>query len=168
MNCPTCNHDNLLGAVFCAGCLMPLETSFPVAAPAPVNIPPPVQAPRALGSPAAPHPRLVLLDNAQPTGQVVVLPAGPYASPLLLGRNDLAGGVVVDVDLTRYGGTDRKVSRRHALVTAGADGRYSIEDWESAHGTWVNKRKLARGVPTALAVGDEVRLAEMVARFEIA
>ena len=121
---------------------------------------------RGLGTPQRSQPRFVLLDNAQPTGQVIDLPCGPYASPLLIGRNDLHGGTVVDVDVTRYGGYDKKVSRRHARLAS--DGTsYWVEDWESTHGTYVNKQKLTQGHAARLTSGDELRLAEMVARFDL-
>ncbi|MBI2267109.1 MAG: FHA domain-containing protein [Armatimonadetes bacterium] len=120
-----------------------------------------------LASPQALQPsyRLVVLENALPTGQTIPLPSPPYNGALLIGRNDLQQGVVVDIDLSRYGGYEKKTSRKHAKITCTGN-QFFVEDWESTHGTYVNKERMAAGLQKPLADGDEVRFAELVAQFK--
>jgi hypothetical protein len=110
--------------------------------------------------------RLVALENLVETGYAVTLPDTGYAGTVLIGRQDLAGGVVVDLDLTDAGGHAKRVSRRQAQLGY-ANGLITLSDWQSAHGTWVNKRRLAPGEGAVLADGDELRLADFVFRVEL-
>jgi hypothetical protein len=146
--CPSCQAANPAGTLFCVAC------SRPLGAPAPVAV---VAAARGV--------RLVAIENLQPTGLALSLPDTGYAGTLLLGRADLAAGVVVDVDLAEAG-RQRGVSRRHATLRYGA-GVVHVADWQSAHGTWLNKARLAAGQELPLADGDELRLAEYVFRVEL-
>jgi pSer/pThr/pTyr-binding forkhead associated (FHA) protein len=109
---------------------------------------------------------LARLVNRVPTGLVLALPETDYEGDLTVGRLDLAGGVVVDVDLSAHEGRERGVSRRHALLRY-AGGLVTCEDAGSAHGTWVNGQRLEAGRGEPLADGDELRLAELVFRVEI-
>ncbi|MDB5098018.1 MAG: domain containing protein [Cyanobacteria bacterium RYN_339] len=135
-------------------CSLPMEM-----APVAVAVAPPAPS-------AARGVRLVAVENLQETGFALALPDTAYAGTLLVGRADLAGGTVVDVDLAAAGGRERRVSRRHARLTY-AQGLVTVADWESAHGTWVNKQRLAAGAGAVLADGDELRLADFVFRVEL-
>jgi pSer/pThr/pTyr-binding forkhead associated (FHA) protein len=53
-------------------------------------------------------------------------------------------------------GDDPEISRRHASVSRGADGRLTIEDLGSANGTFVNDERI--GTPRTLCLGDTVRV----------
>lgn len=147
MICALCAAANPAGTLFCLACAGPLS------APAP----PPAAASRAA--------RLVAQENLSPTGWVVALPDASWEGTLYLGRSDLAAGTVVDIDLTSHGGREKHVSRRHARIEC-QGGLIRIADWESAHGTWVNKRRLGPGEFEVLADGDEIRLASFVFRVE--
>jgi FHA domain len=149
--CPNCAMANPAGTLFCLGCAMPVGAAV---APAPVV------------AVAARSVRLVHVENLTPTGLALALPATDYDGTLTLGRNDLAAGVVVDVDLTAHQGRERHVSRRHTRLHY-AGGVVHVEDAGSMHGTWVNKQKLGAGQREPLADGDELRLAEMVFRVEV-
>jgi predicted component of type VI protein secretion system len=118
------------------------------------------------GQPGTRTLRLVALENLVETGYAAPLPDTGYHGTLLVGRQDLAGGTVVDLDLAAAGGREKRVSRRHARLTY-ANGLVTVLDWESAHGTWVNKRRLAPGEGAVLADGDELRLADFVFRVEL-
>ncbi|HYG66987.1 MAG TPA: FHA domain-containing protein, partial [Anaeromyxobacteraceae bacterium] len=50
---------------------------------------------------------------------------------------------------------DEKVSRIHSVIEIGSDGAISIIDMGSAEGTFVNGRKVSRGV---LRAGDQITL----------
>jgi pSer/pThr/pTyr-binding forkhead associated (FHA) protein len=53
-------------------------------------------------------------------------------------------------------GDDSQISRRHARVSRGADGRLTIEDLGSANGTFVNDQQI--DAPRELELGDVVRI----------
>jgi len=110
-------------------------------------------------------PRLIILENAQPTGQSISLPRPPYNPSILIGRTDLKNSIVVDIDVNNYGGYDKGVSRKHALLLY-SNNTYFIEDRESTLGTFVNKKKLQKGMQTTIKGGDEIRFANLVTRFE--
>lgn len=164
MQCPLCGKGNPQGSYFCLDCSMPLVATTPT-----------VKTTASGGSAhlhlaADPNAfsnviRLVVMDNLQPTGESVNLPTPPYDTPLTLGRNDLENGVVVDIDLTKLGGLKRRVSRRHAAIGDKNNG-FFIEDTGSSHGTYVNKAKITPHQPQPIHDGDEIRLAEMVFKFE--
>jgi hypothetical protein len=151
--CPNCGLANPAGTLFCLGC------ALPVGGPAPVAVA--VAAPQ-----AARTVRLIELDNLTPTGLALPLPATDYDGAITLGRNDLAAGAIVDVDLTAHQGREKRVSRRHARLCY-AGGLVHVEDAGSMHGTYLNKQRLADGQREPLADGDELRLAEMVFRIEL-
>src|SRR5438045_368589 len=57
-------------------------------------------------------------------------------------------------------GDDSEISRRHARVSRGPDGRLTVEDLGSANGTYVNGERIDS--PRTLAPGDVVRLGKTV------
>jgi diguanylate cyclase (GGDEF)-like protein len=82
------------------------------------------------------------------TGRRYLLGAGP----VVIGRGD---------DCT-IRNTDSSVSRYHARITPGADGRFSVADLGSTNGTFVNNA--SRRV-SALADGDYLRVGNCIYRF---
>ena len=140
MNCSQCGTVNPKGTLFCNICFTPLgggtiKTGNTLSGGASQggtgggNMATPVQ----LASPGATgkgFPRFIILENAQPTGQSITLPRPPYNPNLLIGRTDLKNGTVVDIDVNNYGGYDRGVSRKHAMLLY-SNSSYFIEDWES-------------------------------------
>lgn len=152
LECGACQAANPAGTLFCLACGLPVA-ALVAAGPAPL-------------ASAVRQVALVEMENLVPTGRRFALPGTDWEGTLYLGRNDLAGGTVVDLDLTAAGGRERRVSRRHAQLRYEA-GLVRLVDWESAHGTHLNKQRLAPGAPEPLADGDELRLAEMVFRVEI-
>lgn len=67
------------------------------------------------------------------------------ADELTLGRGEAA---------PRSLGGDKELSRRHAVIRRGSEGRLEIEDLGSTHGTLVNGSAISR--PAPLGPGDEV------------
>ncbi|MFN3428889.1 MAG: FHA domain-containing protein [Candidatus Sericytochromatia bacterium] len=155
LDCPDCRMRNPAGTLFCLGCAKPIGLMAPAVA---VAAPPPGAVGRTV--------RLVQLENLAPTGLAFALPATDYDGTLIIGRNDLASGVVVDVDLTAHQGRERHVSRRHLRLHY-AGGLVHAEDAGSLAGSYVNKQRLADGQREPLADGDELRLADMVFRVAL-
>lgn len=161
MQCSQCGKDNPSGALFCLACSMPLQDDLlsltlsnvkakTVAAGV-------TQSPRIKSA----APRLIVIRNRKPTGEAIELPTGPYESPLIIGRNDLPRGIIVDVDLTDIDGKKRGVSRRHAQIDFDTTG-LSVKDLGSAHGTFINKKRLKEKETAHLENGDEIMLANMI------
>ena len=156
MTCSQCGTINPQGTLFCNICFAPNEQtdkSLPVE---------PVQISNA--NVQVQSPRLIILENTIPTGQTINLPCPPYSSVLLIGRTDLKNSIVVDIDVTTYGGLDKGVSRKHAKILY-ENNNFFIEDWESSLGTFINKEKLSKGVQKVIKHDDEIRFANLIARF---
>jgi len=94
-------------------------------------------------------PRLVIVQPAERAG--ILLLSGPQ---LVIGHSESADLVI----------EDQYVSGRHALVTVDELGQVTIRDLNSTGGTFVNGEQVTGG--RVLEPGDEVRLADVVARFE--
>lgn len=66
---------------------------------------------------------------------------------LVIGRQAAGAGTLAN---------DMEISRQHARISGGPDGRYLIEDLGSTNGTWVNGRRIERS--TALEIGDRIEV----------
>ena len=119
----------------------------------PVTGQPPVAPPVDFKPPVF-RPRLEVVS----TGLVIPIPPGP----VLVGRNDPANAVQVQIDLNNID-TTRSVSRRHALLTFNQGNFYLTEQINVANGTFINGQHLAAQVPAKLTDGDTVKFG----RFEM-
>jgi pSer/pThr/pTyr-binding forkhead associated (FHA) protein len=79
----------------------------------------------------------------------------PVDGTILLGRFDLRGGVVPDVDLSPYDTGEHLISRRHARIT-GHSGLHFVEDLGSTNGTGFNGSRLRAGRKVPLQSGDRI------------
>ncbi len=139
------------------------EAVPPVAAPAAVAPPaasaeaaPPPAAPAAPPAPAAAplpagaQPKLVVIR-----GQKINIEYPIYEGQNFIGRSDEKP---VDVDLDDQEPPDRVwASRQHALVNF-ENGNLSIEDLNSANGTYVNRQRVYPGQARPLAVNDIIQV----------
>jgi pSer/pThr/pTyr-binding forkhead associated (FHA) protein len=66
---------------------------------------------------------------------------------LLIGRQAAGAGTLAN---------DIEISRQHARISKGPDGRYLIEDLGSTNGTWINGRRVERS--TVLEIGDRIEV----------
>jgi CRP-like cAMP-binding protein len=88
-----------------------------------------------------------------------------FATEALLGRFDSVTGMRPEVDLTNED-QSRNISRRHARVVI-KDGQFFIaEEIGTMNGTFLNGRKLANGVLTPIADGDELTLCRLSLQFK--
>lgn len=168
--CTHCSAQQLDGAIFCSECGANLltnasrrETTASLNRASDPSGPPVVEelSPLVVDAPAtaAPAISLVVINS----GRRIALEA---AADLLVGRKDNQRGIYPDVDLGLDGGYDAGVSRRHAIIAAGA-GVFTVEDLGSANGTFINGRRLAPETPTPIRHGDELKIGTLILRFEI-
>ncbi|MBZ0280503.1 MAG: FHA domain-containing protein [Anaerolineae bacterium] len=94
----------------------------------------------------------------------VQLPLVIHPAPLIvMGRLDADTTEDVSLDLTPYEAHAKGVSRLHAVLHR-TEGTISIEDMESANGTFVNGRRLIPHQPHLLRDGDEIVLGTLSLR----
>ena len=90
-----------------------------------------------------------------------------FVNEALLGRYDSVTGMRPDVDLTNED-QSRNISRRHARLVI-KDGKHFVaEEIGTMNGTYLNGKKLANGVLTPIADGDELTLCRLVLNFKAA
>jgi CRP-like cAMP-binding protein len=115
-----------------------------------------------ISAPPAPAPTTTIAGEAQAyfvsiaTGNVFPV----FKTDSLIGRFDSVTGMAPEVDLT---GEDqsRNISRRHARVVI-KDGQFFVaEEIGTMNGTFLNGKKLANGVLTPIADGDEFMLCRL-------
>jgi pSer/pThr/pTyr-binding forkhead associated (FHA) protein len=130
--------ENIEGALFCEECGAKLETMNELQGAAMEN----------------PAERLLL---ASPDGSTLEIPA---KDDVVVGREDPISEVFPDLDLTGFGGMEKGVSRKHAVIhRSGAD--YTVEDMNSTNGTYVNRKKVQPNTPQAIKPGDELRFGKL-------
>jgi hypothetical protein len=83
----------------------------------------------------------------------------------LIGRGRV-GVQAADIDLDLYGGLERGVSRRHALLRPSANSLY-LMDLGSTNGTSCNNQRLAAGVTLALNTGDTITFGRLSMTIKI-
>jgi CRP-like cAMP-binding protein len=89
-----------------------------------------------------------------------------FKSDALIGRYDSVTGMRPEVDLTAED-QSRNISRRHARVVI-KDGKFYIaEEIGTMNGTFLNGKKLANGVITPVADGDEIVLCRLPLTFKL-
>jgi pSer/pThr/pTyr-binding forkhead associated (FHA) protein len=98
--------------------------------------------------------RLVL---ASADGSTLDIPA---KEEVVIGREDPVSEIFPDLDLTGFGGMEKGVSRKHAVIhRSGAN--YTVEDMGSTNGTYVNRKKVLPNTPQAIKPGDELRFGKL-------
>ncbi len=169
--CPHCNAQQLDGTIFCTDCGGSLlvvgarkETTASLGQQL-SNVDLPTQ-PTVIAAPEPPQQatggftiRLVVLNS----GRRMVLDA---SEELLIGRKDNAKGIFPDVDLGLDGGYDAGVSRRHAVITL-QNGTCTIQDLDSANGTFINDQQIPPRVSTPIRHGDELKFGTLLLRLEL-
>ncbi len=145
MKCTECQMENIEGALFCEECGSRLET--PVAAQE-----------AAAGTPGA---NLVF---ATADGATVEIPA---KDEVIVGREDPISEVFPDIDLSNYGGMEKGVSRKHAVIHR-SNGEITVEDMGSTNGTYVNRKRIQPNAPQRIQAGDEVRFGKLALSLKAA
>ncbi|HLU11392.1 MAG TPA: FHA domain-containing serine/threonine-protein kinase, partial [Oceanobacillus sp.] len=95
--------------------------------------------------------RLVIYSNSQPT-RTITLDKDTY----IIGRDP-------ERDISLPG---TKVSRSHAKLERGPDGKFRLTDLGSTNGSWFNETALAANVPLIMEPGHTVRIGDFYLRIE--
>ena len=145
MKCTECQMENIEGALFCEECGAKLEALNELQETAVER-----------------HAERLVL--ASPDGSTLDI---PVKEEVVIGREDPISEVFPDLDLTGFGGMEKGVSRKHAVIhRSGAD--YTVEDMGSTNGTYVNRKKVQPNVPQAIKPGDELRFGKLSFSFKAA
>jgi CheY-like chemotaxis protein len=106
------------------------------------------------------------LDNIMPwviefrvmgTAYIIQVPA---SEAILVGRSDPRRELIPDVDLTPYAAHVLGVSRQHARISVKKD-RVTVEDLESANGTFLNGHVLKSGEEVRMRHGDQLSFGQL-------
>jgi len=138
MKCTQCQMENIEGALFCEECGAQLERADELQETAKEG-----------------HGERLVLASAD--GSTLDIPA---KEEVVIGREDPISEIFPDLDLTGFGGMEKGVSRKHAVIhRSGAD--YTVEDMGSTNGTYVNHKKVLPNTPQAIKPGDELRFGKL-------
>jgi CRP-like cAMP-binding protein len=88
-----------------------------------------------------------------------------FSNDALIGRFDSVTGMRPEVDLTNED-QSRNISRRHARLVIKDGKPFVAEEIGTMNGTFLNGKKLANGVLTPIADGDELTLCRLILNFK--
>jgi pSer/pThr/pTyr-binding forkhead associated (FHA) protein len=155
--CPSCQHEEIFGALFCSECGARLVQT---ANPGPQNDPGSEETTFAQSMDDG----LVQIDSEAPinlqflsSGRIVALKG---RDEFTLGRVNENQPIIPDIDLDPYGGFEEGVSRLHATLQMAPQG-ITVTDLGSANGTCINGEKIPQHIPQPLAHGDVLTLGKM-------
>lgn len=157
--CPSCQHSNREGFLFCEECGQSLQESYDATLPTKeiAELTNSMYSRANWGTARFHKDAWIVLhirDNAEP---LVVRPR----EELVLGRVDTSSMIRPDVDLAPYGALDKGVSRIHAAICRNED-TLLLVDKDSSNGTHLNGQRLVVDQPRVLRDGDEIRLGRLV------
>ena len=153
--CRHCQHLNAPEALLCANCGEVLAKDTTVWTRAQLrDIERPATDPQAREF----EPGALYFYVASATNPVPLIHRGP--APVVLGRKSgVVEGALIDFSL--YHAHSLGVSRQHARMVAGDTG-YTVEDLQSANGTWLNGNRLEPNRRYPVRSGDHLQLGELV------
>lgn len=178
--CPECGSQHYPGALFCDMCgaaVHPAARAYLEARRAAVARKSPIRAggerhaetppalPRILDESAAPSPvrppalRVRIIHHE---AELII-----RGTQFNVGRTDPYSDFVPELDLTRFDGQTRGVSRRHATIRWDEDG-FVICDNHSSNGTWLNGERLEPGQEFPLPPAAAARFGGLLVQLAIA
>lgn len=157
-NCPVCRHTELEGELFCTECggRLVLDDDETTQTMTFINTSRLREAPR---------PVTDVLRRLRP-GQIALSILGMVGAVILEGRPEYVLGreggdeTAPDVNLARYGGREKGVSRVHAVLRRDHN-QVLLIDLGSTNGTRVNGAPVAAHHPTLVQNGDEIHLGRL-------
>ncbi len=167
IQCPNCQHAELIGALFCSECGAQLSVSSSLNTknfgPNPVQTNGNVEIQNANHLPAAVvettyiHEDPEILLNVMDSGRIIHLRGRTEYS---LGRISEGQPILPDVDLSEFNAYAQGVSRLHSTIKVGQQ-RISIMDLGSSNGTRVNGQKIVPHVDYPVKNNDMIALGKM-------
>ena len=160
ITCPSCQHEEFVGALFCSQCGTKLSYQKPTppkTAVYPGEMQTGSQSPLPEPAPQAPsktHSDSILSLKVMDTGVVIPLEGG---TEFTLGRVSGNQPILPDLDLSAYKAYESGVSRLHATIRV-EQGTVTVTDLGSANGTRVNGKKLAAHASLTIKDGDLLTL----------
>ncbi len=160
IECPSCNHHEFVGTLFCSECGTRLvhASPIPTMSISPDRINKEAKATKP-SPPAGPD-----LSTGSLLG-IRIVSSGDVIS--LLGRDNFTLGrsiegqaVIPDVDLAKYDAFDQGLSRMHAELRIEKDGVFVI-DLDSANGTIVNGKRVKGQEISRVHHGDIIQLGRL-------
>jgi len=157
--CPTCQHSNREGFLFCEECGETLQDTLNVTLPTKEiqAIANSLQSRANWGTAHFTKDSWIVLHVREATEPLVVRPS----DELVLGRTDAHSLTMPDIDLAPYGALEKGVSRLHAAICR-SDDTLLLIDKDSSNGTHLNGQRLVVDQPRVLRDGDEIRLGQLV------
>ena len=157
--CPSCQHENLDGTVFCEDCGMPLEKADQIVTHH-ISASDKLKRVELDGRKAELVPQdldtwasLHLVES----GQILAL---ADRSEFTLGRVSDAQPIMPDIDLTPYQAYASGVSRLHAVLKREGE-RVFIMDLGSSNGTYVNGKRITPNVTQPINHSDIISLGKL-------
>ncbi|MBC6937822.1 MAG: FHA domain-containing protein [Chloroflexi bacterium] len=86
---------------------------------------------------------------------------------LVIGRFDPDTNTSPHIDLQNFGGAEKGVSRKHAVILR-HEGSLNIMDLGSHNGSYLNGQRLIANQPRVLRDGDDLRLGHLVLHINFA
>ena len=158
--CPSCQHQEVEGALFCGECGAQLSESLITRVISPSGLP-------HQGLDTAPSPHKKTVKSGSLTLQI--LEGGQILS--LADRNEFTMGrvsegqtIMPDIDLTAYNAYEGGVSRLHAVLKK-SKGKVIIMDLGSANGTYINGVRLKPENEYPLSHGNIITLGKLKVQF---
>jgi len=156
--CPTCQHENLDGTVFCSDCGMQLEGADPTVTQA-------IRGSETLHIPAD-EKQTDFYSTGVDTWASLHLVESGHILPVsgreefTVGRISDAQPIMPDIDLTPYKAYASGVSRLHAVLKREGE-RVILRDLGSSNGTYVNGKRLQANADQVLHHGDILSLGKL-------
>lgn len=162
ITCPTCQHAEVEGALFCSECgaqLVSIQNLKTQNFQLDNNISPPPQRENAKTAQYSPTDKITLqvLDG----GQFISL---SNRHEFTVGRISDGQPVMPDIDLTPYSAYENGVSRLHAVIKRG-DTQVSLMDLGSSNGTYLNGTRLTPDQDYPLQHGHIVSFGKLKIQF---
>jgi pSer/pThr/pTyr-binding forkhead associated (FHA) protein len=149
--CSTCQHPEMVGAIFCSECGAPLVRLSITGQDAPAN-----QASKQPSASPQIHTQPIWLKVVE-NQELITL---TDQDEITLGRAGDNQSLLPDIDLSMYHAYERGVSRIHATISYHSK-KWLVKDLDSSNGTLLNGNRIPARIPQPLSHGDIITLGKL-------
>ena len=155
--CPSCEHQEISGAIFCSECGAQLVDESGALTKAFTE--------DKLPDTPIPQQSVPQVDGAETLLSIQILESGqllplPERTEFILGRIVQDQPIMPDIDLSAFNAYENGVSRLHAVLKRN-QGQVTIMDLGSSNGTYLNGKKLDANIASPLKHGDVISLGKL-------